>query len=95
MANLRRLIARKVIYLVITLLAIATLNFIMFHLLPGEPSSVLLPGKATKEGIEQLRIYLGLDQPLWYQYLIYVKHVVTLDLGESWYWKGTVRKSVV
>ena len=65
MADLRRLIARKVIYLVITLFAIATLNFIMFHLLPGEPATVLLPGRATMEGIEQLRIYLGLDRPLW------------------------------
>lgn len=95
MADLRRLVARKVIYLVITLFAIATLNFIMFHLLPGEPGTVLLPGRAPREAIEQLRIYLGLDRPLWYQYWIYMKHVVTLDLGESWYWKGTVLDTIM
>jgi len=88
--GLRRLIAQKAIYLVLTLFAIITINFILFHMLPGDPSTVLLPGRAPKEAIEQLRIELGLDKPWYVQYYIYLKSVLKMDLGDSWYWKGSV-----
>jgi len=93
--GLRRYILRKAAYLLITLLAIATLNFLMFHVLPGDPAAVLLPGRATQEAIEQLRARLGLDQPLYVQYGIYLNSLVQLDLGDSWFWKTPVVDTIL
>ncbi len=95
MAAVRRLILIKGIYLAVTLFAIVTLNFVMFHMLPGDPALVLVPGRASHDAIEQYRQALGLNESVWTQYTIYLKSVVKLDLGTSWYWKEPVLDTVL
>jgi len=68
-----------------TLLLIVTLNFLLVHLAPGNAADVLAgeAGSATPQYMAVLRHEFGLDQPLYVQYLDYLRNVVSLDLGYS------------
>lgn len=68
-----------------TVLAIVVLNFLLLQLAPGDAADVLAgeAGSATPEYMAQLRKSFGLDQPMWLQLLLYLKQVVTFDLGFS------------
>ncbi|MDQ2093061.1 ABC transporter permease [Rhodalgimonas zhirmunskyi] len=70
---------------ILTLLAIAILNFFLLHAAPGDPAVVLAgeAGAADEQMIEQLRERFGLDQPLYVQLGKYVGGIVQLDLGYS------------
>lgn len=57
--------------------------FFMVHLLPGNPALALLGQTATPERVAALNTQLGLDQPLWDQYLRFLGNLVQLDLGQS------------
>lgn len=76
---------RRLLLAVPTVLIIATLNFLLLQLAPGDAADVLAgeAGSATPEFMAQLRQSFGLDQPLWMQLLIYLKNVVSFDLGYS------------
>src|SRR5688572_10154005 len=78
-------IARRLAQLVPVLLAIATLNFLLLHMAPGDAADIIAgqAGHATPEFVAQLRREFGLDKPLWQQYLIYLGKLATLDLGHS------------
>ena len=80
-----RFIGRRVAQAVPTILVIVTLNFLLVHLAPGNAADVLAgeSGSATPQYMAFLRHRFGLDQPLYVQYLDYLKNVVTLDLGYS------------
>jgi peptide/nickel transport system permease protein len=68
-----------------TILTIVVLNFALVHLAPGDAADVLAgeAGSATPQYMAQLRHNFGLDQPLYVQLLVYLKQVLTLDLGYS------------
>jgi peptide/nickel transport system permease protein len=55
----------------------------MTYALPGDPAIVLAGIGATSGQVEALRHHMGLDQPVWDQYLIWAKHVLSGDLGHS------------
>lgn len=67
------------------LLGVATLNFFLIHLAPGDPASVIAGegGSATPEYIAMLRTKFGLDEPLPVQFWRYISRIVHLDLGWS------------
>jgi peptide/nickel transport system permease protein len=66
-----------------TLLLVLTLVFIAMRILPGDPAVAMLGELATPEQLENFRRRLGLDVPLWQQYLNFLWNVFTLDLGRS------------
>jgi peptide/nickel transport system permease protein len=80
-----RYIGRRLVQAVPTILVIVTLNFLLVHLAPGNAADVLAgeSGSATPQYMAYLRHRFGLDQPLYVQYLDYLKNVVTLELGYS------------
>ena len=57
--------------------------FMLIHLTPGDPALVLLGEDRTPEAIAAIHHQLGLDQPLYTQYLIWISHVAQGDLGRS------------
>lgn len=65
------------------LIGMSLLLFIMLHSLPGDPAQVLAGQMASPEDIEQIRIQLGLDKPLYVQYGKFIVNLVKLDLGRS------------
>ncbi len=76
---------RRLAQAVPTVLVIVALNFLLLQLAPGDAADVLAgeAGSATPEFMAQLRKTFGLDQPLGVQLLLYLKQIVSLDLGFS------------
>lgn len=62
---------------------VATLVFLMIHLIPGDPVAVMLGDWASPADEMALRSKLGLDQSLWVQYQIYFIGLLQADLGQS------------
>lgn len=62
---------------------VTLLVFFMAHLLPGDPAVAILGDKATEERIAALRTQLGLDQPIWVQYGVFLAHLGQANLGDS------------
>jgi peptide/nickel transport system permease protein len=73
-----------------TLVIASLLVFAFIHLIPGDPASVMLGDMADAEDIAALRTELGLDRPIWEQYLLWVSHVLQGDLGSSIYFQEPV-----
>lgn len=78
-----RVILRRLIQLVVTLIALTTLVFFWLRSLPGGPVDALLGERATPQTRELLTRALGYDQPIWTQYGRFVKNVVTGNFGNS------------
>ncbi len=73
----------------LVLLVLATLVFLALRLLPGDPAALILGDQAPELERAALRARLGLDRPLWLQYLHYLKGLFVLDLGDSLARPGT------
>lgn len=69
--------------LVVSVWVLVTAAFGMIHLIPGDPVRGALGPTASHELVEARRAALGLDQPLWQQYLDYLRGLFTGDLGVS------------
>ncbi len=80
-----RFILGRLVQAVPIVLGIIILNFLLLHLAPGDVATVLAgeAGGAPPEYVAQLRHDFGLDQPLWIQLLLYIKNILSLDLGYS------------
>ena len=65
------------------LLGVSLLVFTIMHLTPGDPAEIMLGTEATPLQIEQFRRNLGLDQPVYIQYFIFLKNALQGDLGRS------------
>ena len=80
----------RLLTLIPTLLAASILVFLFVHLIPGDPASILLGDAATPEDVAELTRELGLDQPLWKQYLLWLGNVLRGDLGTSVFFRQPV-----
>lgn len=77
-------LARRMIFVVPQLLGIVLVSFLLVKAIPGDPAVLMLGPTATPEAIASLQQQLGLDQPLYMQFLIYVGNLLQGDLGTSW-----------
>lgn len=66
---------------------IATVNFVIFILMPGDPTAVLASSARLKsqEQVEIVRKLYGLDEPLYVRYVKYLQNMVTFNFGFSYY----------
>src|SRR5579884_2308393 len=76
-------IARRMVGVVPVLWGLATVSFLMLALLPGDAATILLQFRYTKAAGDALRHQLGLDKPLWLQYVHYWEHLFEWKLGRS------------
>ena len=74
---------RRGLTVIPVLVGVSLLVFSFVHLIPGDPALTMLGERATPEKVTEVRARLGLDRPLWEQYLLYVRKVVHGDLGVS------------
>lgn len=74
---------RRLLSLIPVALVVGTVVFILVHLIPGDPASIMLGPNASPAEVEQMARSLGLDQPLIVQYGKWLGHVVRGDLGTS------------
>ena len=79
-----RYIFKRLLTAVPVVLGVFTIAFVLLYLLPGDPASVMLARSgASAQQIAQLRADLGLDEPLYRQYVKYLYSVVQGDFGRS------------
>jgi peptide/nickel transport system permease protein len=83
-------IAQRLVQMVPVLIGITLITFLLIQAIPGDPAQLMLGVHARPESIAALNRELGLDRPLWQQYLIYLRNVVQLDLGDSLKFKVSV-----
>ena len=84
--ELRRYIFQRLIQITIIFFVILTVLFLLFRLAPGDPVSRMIDPDMTPEDAEVLISQLGLDQPLWTQYVYYVKNFFTGHFGNSFHY---------
>jgi len=89
-----RVILRKLLYLIPVLFFVTLFSFLLIKALPGDPTINKLGFNATPEAIKELHHRLGLDKPLFQQYLIWVGHLFTGNLGNSYISNQPVMKTI-
>ena len=99
-----RYLVNKILYGFLTLLGVITIVFFLFTVLPGDPARMMLDQKEDPEQLALIRKNLGLDQPVWKQYLYYLNDLSPISLHvksgdsytsvESGKYKGTTLFSV-
>jgi peptide/nickel transport system permease protein len=77
-------IIRRVLYMVPILFGIALITFILFNVVGGDPVLLMVGKHATPQTIADMRAELGLDQPLYKQFLDFLWQIVTFDYGRSY-----------
>jgi peptide/nickel transport system permease protein len=78
-----RLLVRRIWLGLLALLAISALLFFATTMLPGDVAAALLGQQATPESLLRLRQTLGLDQPAWQRYLLWLVALLHGDFGTS------------
>src|SRR5947208_14111385 len=76
-------VARRLLVAIPTLVGAATVSFLLMRLIPGDPARVIAGVNATPQDVDRIRHQLGLDQPVWLQYLDFVGNLFRLNLGIS------------
>ena len=71
-----RYLLRTLLSIIPTLLGVITIVFLLIHLSPGDPALAILGPYATADSVQELRKNLGLDQPLYLQYLRFLGNLV-------------------
>jgi ABC-type dipeptide/oligopeptide/nickel transport system permease component len=87
-------LSRRILGAIPVLLGISFLVFMLMHIAPGDPVSLLLGDDATPADVEQLRRELGLDKPLLVQYWDFLSRAVRGDFGRSLKFNEPVMKLV-
>ncbi|CAN7583138.1 ABC transporter permease [Phyllobacterium sp. LjRoot231] len=75
--------AKTLLSVCVTLFGLAALTFFIGRLLPIDPVIAVLGDNATQDAYNNMARQLGLDKPLWYQFGVYIKGILSLDLGQA------------
>ena len=86
------ILGRRLFYAAALIAAVVVLNFLLIRLAPGDPALAIAGemGGATEEIIEDIRRIYGLDKPLPHQLLVYMKRMLSGDLGDSLFFNTPV-----
>ncbi|MFN7003076.1 MAG: ABC transporter permease [Roseinatronobacter sp.] len=76
-------ILKRLVSAIPVLLGITVIVFLIMAMIPGDPATAILGSYATPENVERLNRHLGLDEPLWRQYFIWLGNLVQGDFGRS------------
>jgi peptide/nickel transport system permease protein len=74
---------RRIIQLIPALIGITIVAFLLLRVLPGDPASLLIGARGSEADVVMLRHQLGLDAPLWQQYLTFLGDVLNGSFGQS------------
>jgi peptide/nickel transport system permease protein len=81
--SLPRYIVQRLLLMVPMIWLVLTLVFLLLRVAPGDPVSASVGGRLSEEELDRRREAIGLDRPLWVQYLEYLGSVVRLQFGET------------
>jgi len=98
--SLKSYIAKRVVYMLALIYLVATANFVLFNLMPGQTldkyvTSAIAGGLMTQERIDALMQTFGFDRPLHERYFIYLANMLTWNFGFSYESRGSVRDEIM
>src|SRR5690606_25494978 len=77
------IVRRRLLLLVLVVFGVSVVTFVISHMIPGDPARMMAGERASDEIVAQMRASLGLDRPLYEQYLTYAGNLLTGDFGLS------------
>ena len=90
-----RFLFQRLLALIPVLFTVAVIVFLILRLTPGDPAAVIAGNSASNADIERIREQLGLNEPLWTQFGIWLSGVLRGDLGYSFYLNKPVLELIV
>ena len=81
--GMQRYLAKRVVHAVAVIYVVATVVFLAVRSIPGDPARLLLGGDADPEALAAVRRELGLNQPIYVQYIRWLGELVQGDFGQS------------
>jgi peptide/nickel transport system permease protein len=85
-----RYAAGRVLAIVPVLFGVSVVVFLLIRLIPGNPAIAILGERATPELVERVKNQLGLDLPIWRQYLHFLGNASRVDFGPSYFYQQEV-----
>lgn len=76
-------LVRRLLATIPVMMVVATVVFSLVHLAPGDPAAIIAGDNVTPKQIAEIRARLGLDQPLWQQFVLWISNLAQGDLGTS------------
>jgi peptide/nickel transport system permease protein len=83
-------VLKRLVQTLIIMVVILTLLFVLFRMMPGDPTTLMLASNISIEERDYLLAKWGLDQPYWKQYVLYFKNFIRGDFGSSFYYNKPV-----
>ncbi len=83
-------VVRRLLSVIPVMGVVAVCVFLLLHLAPGDPAAIMAGDNATPANIAAIRSKLGLDQPLWWQFVTWIATLSRGDLGRSLFWGNSV-----
>ncbi|MCE5244650.1 MAG: ABC transporter permease [Desulfobacteraceae bacterium] len=87
-------VIRKLLLLIPTAFVVLVILFLMLRVVPGDPVMSALGSEASEQAVQALRTELGLDQPLYIQFIQYVEGILQGDLGRSLVTRTSITKEI-
>jgi peptide/nickel transport system permease protein len=88
--NTAAFLRKRLVQTIPVLFGIVLTVFLVVRLIPGDPARIMLGTRASEEKLAELRAELGLDQPIWQQFVTFVGNVTQGDLGQSLFYRRPV-----
>jgi len=87
-------VLRRLVTLLATLVGASLIIFLVLDVLPGNAAQMLMGPDASPEAVRALTVKLGLDQPLAYRYVLWIKRMAVGDLGNSYVYTTPVAELI-
>jgi peptide/nickel transport system permease protein len=88
--NTAAFLRKRLIQTIPVLFGIVLTVFLVVRLIPGDPARIMLGQRASEDRLAELRTELGLDLPIWQQFLTFFGRVLQGDLGQSLFYRRPV-----
>ena len=92
---MRTYVVRRLWQSALTLVGVSVLVFVILRVVPGDPAKMVLPEGAPQSAIEELNRQLGLREPLYVQYGLFVQSVFRGDFGQSFQYRAPALRVVL
>jgi peptide/nickel transport system permease protein len=84
----RTYVIRRLLHSLVTLFGVSLVVFGILRVLPGDPARMMLPDGAPQSAVDEMARQLGLTEPLYVQYLVFLQSVIRGDFGQSFQYRA-------
>ncbi len=91
---MNKYLLRRIYQTVLVLLIVVTIVFVLFRLLPGDPTDMMVDQSFDEVTRKRLLAEWGLDAPLHEQYFVFIKNLLWFNFGESFYYRVPAGKAI-